>query len=112
MMDVREGQDMERLFEDVSHYFSLLSQPTRLKILYAVCQGERAVNDIVEQVQSTQANVSRQLNLLYRARILARRNEGAKVYYRIEDLRTIELCQSVCGRMALQTGLVVPGVTE
>ena len=111
MMEMREGQDMERLFEDVSHYFSLLSQPTRLKILYAVCQGERTVNDIVEQVRSTQANVSRQLNLLYRARILARRNEGAKVYYRIADQRTIELCQSVCGRIAAQSGVAVPGLT-
>jgi DNA-binding transcriptional ArsR family regulator len=111
-MDSSESQDMALLFEEVSHYFSLLSQPTRLKILYAVCQGERSVNDIVAQVQSTQANVSRQLNMLYRARILARRKDGAQVYYRVEDKRTIELCQSVCGRMAAQAGLAVPGVTR
>jgi DNA-binding transcriptional ArsR family regulator len=110
-MDSSGSQAMDLLFEEVSHYFSLLSQPTRLKILYAVCQGERSVNDIVAQVQSTQANVSRQLSMLYRARILARRRDGAQVYYRIDDQRTIELCKSVCGRIAAQGGLAVPGVT-
>lgn len=110
-MESTDRQALEQLFEDVSHYFALLSQPTRLKILYAVCQGERSVNDIVAEVQSTQANVSRQLNMLYRARILARRKEGAQVYYRIEDERTVELCRTVCGRMAGRSGVMVPGVT-
>ncbi|GAB3470613.1 metalloregulator ArsR/SmtB family transcription factor [Massilia terrae] len=110
-MDSTDRKALEQLFEDVSHYFALLSQPTRLKILYAVCQGERTVNDIVAEVESTQANVSRQLNMLYRARILARRKEGSQVYYRIEDERTVELCRMVCGRMASRSGMVVPGVT-
>jgi len=110
-MDSSGSQELEQLFEEVSHYFALLSQPTRLKILYAVCQGERSVNDIVAQVQSTQANVSRQLNMLYRARILARRKDGAQVYYRIDDQRTVELCKSVCGRVAARSGREVPGVT-
>jgi DNA-binding transcriptional ArsR family regulator len=111
-MNAGQNEDMEQLFEEVSHYFGLLSQPTRLKILYAVCNGERSVNEIVAQVESTQANVSRQINLLYRARILARRKEGAQVYYRIADAATIELCRSVCGRIATQMGQDVPGVTS
>lgn len=111
-MDPDDGKDMGELFEEVSHYFALLSQPTRLKILYALCHGERSVNDIVAQVESTQANVSRQINMLYRAKILARRKEGAQVYYRVEDRDTIALCQSVCGRIARQMGRTVPGVTE
>ncbi len=110
-MESTDRKALEQLFEDVSHYFALLSQPTRLKILYAVCQGERTVNDIVAEVESTQANVSRQLNMLYRARILARRKEGSQVYYRIEDERTVELCRTVCGRMADRSGVAVPGVT-
>jgi DNA-binding transcriptional ArsR family regulator len=110
-MDPDNGQDMAPLFEEVSHYFALLSQPTRLKILYAVCNGERSVNDIVAQVQSTQANVSRQINMLYRARILARRKEGSQVYYRIADQQTVELCKTVCGRVATRMGHQVPGVT-
>lgn len=104
-------QDMGELFEEVAHYFSLLCEPTRLKILYAVCDGERSVNDIVAQVHSTQANVSRQINMLYRAKILARRKEGAQVYYRVDDQKTIDLCKSVCGRIANQMGHEAPKVT-
>jgi DNA-binding transcriptional ArsR family regulator len=92
-------QQMGVVFEEVANYFSLLCEPTRLKILYAVCSGERTVGDIVEQIESTQANVSRQINMLYRAKILARRKEGTQVYYWIHDEKTMELCKSVCGRV-------------
>lgn len=91
---------MQKLFEEVSNYFSLLSEPTRLKILHALCNGERQVGEIVGLIESTQANVSRQLNMLYRAGILARRKEGTQVYYRIDDQNTIDFCRMVCSRMA------------
>ncbi len=110
-------ESMNELFEEVANYFSLLCEPTRLKILYAVCNGERSVGDIVAQVESTQANVSRQLTLLYRAKILARRKEGTLVFYRVDDEKTIDLCKSVCGRIAMEVGgesmlAMVPPVAE
>jgi DNA-binding transcriptional ArsR family regulator len=100
-MDVDlDKEEMAEVFEEVSNYFSLLSEPTRLKILHALCNGERSVGAIVTQLGATQANVSRQLNMLYRARILGRRKDGAQVYYRIEDQNTIALCRTVCNHMA------------
>lgn len=93
-------EEMQELFEEVSNYFFLLSEPTRLKILRALCGGERLVGEIVTEVESTQANVSRQLNMLYRGRILARRKEGTQVYYRIDDQNTVDLCRIVSSQMA------------
>jgi DNA-binding transcriptional ArsR family regulator len=93
-------EQMQELFEEVANYFSLLCEPTRLKIIHAVCNGERSVGEIVTQVESTQANVSRQINMLYRAKILARRKDGTQVYYRIDDLKTLEMCKTVCGQIA------------
>ncbi len=95
-----DSDQMKEVFEEVSNYFFLLSEPTRLKILHALCSGERPVGTIVRDIGATQANVSRQLNMLYRARILARRKDGAQVYYRIEDQNTIELCRTVCSQMS------------
>ncbi|WP_229426860.1 ArsR/SmtB family transcription factor [Massilia atriviolacea] len=95
-----DSEQMSEVFEEVSNYFALLSEPTRLKILHALCHGERTVGAIVGDIGATQANVSRQLNMLYRARILGRRKEGAQVYYRIEDQNTIALCRTVCSQMA------------
>ncbi|MFC7517324.1 ArsR/SmtB family transcription factor [Herbaspirillum sp. GCM10030257] len=91
---------MTELFEEVSNYFFLLSEPTRLKILHCLCNGERPVNDIVTEIEATQANVSRQLNMLFRAKILARRKEGTQVYYRIDDQTTLEICKTVCGQVS------------
>lgn len=95
-----DSEQMSEVFEEVSNYFALLSEPTRLKILHALCHGERTVGAIVGDIGATQANVSRQLNMLYRARILGRRKEGAQVYYRIDDQNTIALCRTVCSQMA------------
>lgn len=97
-------QQMQELFEEVSNYFFLLSEPTRLKILHALCNGERPVNEIVAEIESTQANVSRQLNMLYRAKILTRRKDGTQVYYRIDDQNTIDVCRTVCGQMSSKMG--------
>lgn len=91
---------MTELFDEVSNFFFLLSEPTRLKILHSLCHGERPVGDIVAAIEATQANVSRQLNMLFRAKILARRKDGTQVYYRIDDPATLEICQNVCTRMA------------
>lgn len=98
-------EQTEELFEEVANYFSLLCEPTRLKILNSVCQGEKSVGEIVIAVDSTQANVSRQINLLYRGKILARRKEGTQVFYRIDDQKTLSMCQTVCGEISERLGL-------
>lgn len=100
MLTNPQPAELDQLFESVSGYFALLSEPTRIKILYTLCMGERAVNDIVDQVGSTQANVSRHLNMLYSAKVLARRKEGTQVYYRIDDENTMNLCRNVCEQMS------------
>ncbi|MFZ6800119.1 ArsR/SmtB family transcription factor [Undibacterium sp. Di24W] len=105
MNDNLRKEQTEELFEEVANYFSLLCEPTRLKILNSVCKGEKSVGEIVIAVDSTQANVSRQINLLYRGKILARRKEGTQVFYRIDDQKTLTMCQTVCGEISERLGL-------
>lgn len=105
MNELLRREQSEELFEEVANYFSLLCEPTRLKILNSVCKGEKSVGEIVTAVDSTQANISRQINLLYRGKILARRKEGTQVFYRIEDQKTLTMCQSVCSEIAGRLGI-------
>lgn len=98
-------EQREVLFEELAAYFSLLCEPTRLKIINAICKEEHSVGEIVAIVESTQANVSRQINMLYRAKILARRKEGTQVFYRIEDQKTLAMCQGVCNEIAKRLGM-------
>jgi DNA-binding transcriptional ArsR family regulator len=92
--------EMDRVFEKVSGYFSLLAEPTRLKILHALCDGEKPVGTVVETVGSSQTNVSRHLTAMYRAGVLSRRKEANLVFYAIEDESVIELCRTVCVQVA------------
>ncbi len=86
--------------EQVALLFRLLGEPMRLRILQAVCAGPRPVNQIVEAVGATQANVSKHLSLLAGARILARRKEGQCVYYGMKDPLAMKLCALVHQHLA------------
>lgn len=94
------GNELDPVFDAVAAYFSVLSEPTRLKIMHAVCNGERTVSEIVAETGATQTNVSRHLGLMYRHGVLARRRVGTQVIYRVADPTLIELCRTVCNRIA------------
>jgi DNA-binding transcriptional ArsR family regulator len=93
-------QAMEEVFSRVAEYFSVLSEPSRLRIMYAVCSGEKSVSEVVELCGSSQANVSRHLSALHKAGILLRRKDGITVFYSIADNATVEMCQTVCAKIA------------
>jgi len=81
--------------EGIALHFRLLGEPTRLKILQAVCREPRTVNDIVAATGATQANVSKHLSLLAAADILTRKKDGQCVYYGLKDELTLKLCALV-----------------
>ncbi len=91
---------LEKVFSRVADYFNVLSEPSRLRIMYAVCNGEKSVSEVVELCGSSQANVSRHLSTLHKAGILLRRKEGTIVFYSIADNATVKMCQTVCAKMA------------
>jgi len=93
-------KQMEKVFLKVAAYFSVLSEPTRLRITYAVCGWEKTVSEVMELCGTRQANVSRHLLALHKIGILLRRKEGVTVYYSIADNATVEMCQSVCAKIA------------
>lgn len=84
-----------QVFEQVAHYFGLLSDPTRLRILSSLCSKELPVHEVVDQIGLTQANISRHLNILYRAGVVARRREGNSVLYRVVDPNFVDICRTV-----------------
>jgi DNA-binding transcriptional ArsR family regulator len=93
-------KQMERVFSELAAYFTVLSEPARLRIMYAICAGEKSVSEVVQMCGTSQANVSRHLRALHKAGILQRRKDGVIVYYSIADDATIEMCQTVCAKIA------------
>jgi DNA-binding transcriptional ArsR family regulator len=86
--------------ELIAGRFRMLGEPMRLRILQAVCQQSRMVNDIVAATGSTQANVSKHLSLLAAAGILERKKDGQRVYYGIKDQLAVKLCELVRAHVA------------
>ena len=92
----------DKVFDSVAELFGVLSTPIRLKIISAVCHGEKNVSELLSVIDTTQPNMSQHLGMLYRSGVLARRREGTQIYYRIANQRAVTLCRAVCTQMALE----------
>lgn len=92
--------EMLQVFEKAAEYFSLLCEPSRLRIIQAICYEEKSVQDVVDHTGLPQPNVSRHLALLHRSGVLSRRRSGTSVYYRVNDPTITELCRLVCVRIS------------
>jgi DNA-binding transcriptional ArsR family regulator len=82
----------DEMLEAVSSRFKLLSEPMRLKILRVLCEREHTVQEIVNEVNASQANISKHLALMHESGVVTRRKEGLKCYYRIADESVIYAC--------------------
>ncbi len=70
-----------------------MSHPLRLKILCVLGTESISVQDIVEQVGTSQSNISQQLSILREKDILGHKKEANRVYYYIDDKRMLKLIQ-------------------
>ena len=91
-----------RVFELAAELFGVLSTPMRLRILSALCDQEKSVSQLLQEIDTTQPNLSQHLNLLYRAGVLAKRKEGTQVIYRVQSEQAVTLCRTVCTQIAIE----------
>lgn len=90
------------LAELIARRFRLLAEPTRVRLLDRLRDGEATVNELSEALGGSQQNISKHLAMLAEAAILARRKEANFVYYRIADDGVFALCDHVCGSVQQQ----------
>lgn len=90
----------EQALDLLSARFRALGDPTRLRIINTLMRGECCVSDLVESTGLEQPCVSRHLIMLRREGILARRAEGNRAYYSIEDSTVTRLFGLVCGGLS------------
>lgn len=73
-------KQMEEI-KQVSQLYKVLSDPTRLRILLLLKEGEHNVTAISEQLGMEQSAVSHQLKLLRDSRVVKARREGKTIFY-------------------------------
>lgn len=97
--------ESDEVFEMAAEVFRVMSAPMRLKIISSLCNGEKNVSQLLEDIQTTQPNMSQHLNTLYQAGVLGRRREGVQIYYRIINDRVVTLCRAVCTQIAIESDM-------
>jgi DNA-binding transcriptional ArsR family regulator len=90
------------LVELIAERFRALSEPTRIRLLDRLREGEASVLELTEAIGTTQQNVSKHLGVLQRAGIVGRRKTGNFSYYSIADAGVFVLCETVCGSLEQQ----------
>ncbi len=99
---------MDAMFELAAETFRVMSAPMRLKIINCLCEEEKNVGQLLEEIDTTQPNMSQHLNTLFKAKILGRRREGVQIYYRIINERVVTLCRAVCTQIAIDSEIAHP----
>ncbi len=84
--------------------FQVLADPTRRRIVEALREGERSVNQLVEMVDIGQPGVSRQLAILQDADFVTVRPDGRRRLYSLRPEPFQELSQFVTGYRAIWEG--------
>ena len=72
-----------------------LAQPTRLKILEFLRDGERCVCEIFPAIGEEQSNTSRHLNMMLSSGVLSRRKDGLKIYYAIRHAEILTILDTI-----------------
>lgn len=82
---VRDAFKPEEVFASMAGIFKALSDPTRVKILYALSLTELCVCDIANLLGKTVSNVSHQLRVLRNLKLVKFRKAGKIAYYSLDD---------------------------
>ncbi len=75
----------EETLERMENLLKVAGDFTRLKILYAIKDGERSVGEIQEEAGVSQSLASHQIRVLNDAGLLSSRKMGTKVFYLLAD---------------------------
>jgi ArsR family transcriptional regulator len=80
LRDMSETELME-----LADLFKMFADTTRVKIMYALFDGEKNVTEICEDVEMTQSAVSHQLKALKNGKLIKSRRDGKAIYYSLDD---------------------------
>lgn len=80
-------------FGQLSLLFGALADPSRLRIISALVEGEKNVGGLAEAAAISESAVSHHLRDLRQLRIVKTRREGRFVFYSIDDDHVVDLFQ-------------------
>lgn len=83
--DVKSKMLDNEFITEISTFFKILGDNTRVKILFALDHNEMCVCDIANVLNMTKSSISHQLSYLKDSNIVKSRKSGKEVYYSLDD---------------------------
>ncbi len=90
-----EGFMEERTIQLKAEVLKAMAQPTRLKILELLRNGERCICEIVPAINGEQSNISRHISVMQKSHLITTRKDGVKVMVKVRDPRIFEIMDKV-----------------
>jgi len=85
----------ERVLELKAEILKALAQPTRLRILELLRNGERCICEIVPAINGEQSNISRHISLMQKSHLVTTRKDGVKVMVKVRDPKIFDILDRV-----------------
>jgi DNA-binding transcriptional ArsR family regulator len=83
--------EAEQLAESVRAF----SAGSRLRLLWAMIDGEQTVEQLCETTGMSQSSASQQLRILRQGRVVAVRRDGRRAHYRLHDHHVVDLLTAI-----------------
>ncbi|MCR5311774.1 MAG: metalloregulator ArsR/SmtB family transcription factor [Lachnospiraceae bacterium] len=75
----------EDIIYDLADLFKMFADSTRLRIMYALTDGEKNVGELAEDLSMNQSAISHQLSTLKAAKLVKARRDKKSMYYSLAD---------------------------
>jgi len=85
----------ERVIEMKAEVLKALAQPTRLKILECLRNGEKCICEIVPALNGEQSNISRHISLMQKSHLVVTRKDGVRVMVKVRDPKIFDILDRV-----------------
>ncbi len=77
----------------LAELFRSLSDPSRVRIIAALLEGETNVRSLAEIVGLSESAASHQLRTLRQMRLVKTRRQGRQIYYALDDIHVTDIFQ-------------------
>lgn len=83
-------------FELVARRLKAMADPSRLAVLYGLCDGEKCVTELMHATNLSQTNVSKHLRILKNESLVVARRNHRHVFYLLSSRVPEEICTLIC----------------
>ena len=105
----------EEMFQMHAEVCKSMANPTRLKIMNLLREGEKSVEELRERLKLPKANLSQHLSVLRQRRIVSTRRAGLNIYYKVANPKMIKACdilREVLFEQLQEGGRLARGITK